>query len=571
MNKKHLLSFFRIEFAILFIFVFALTFACSQGGGSGGGGGPGSVPKTPGTQPEQPGGDNYTGPARFPFPQWDKSLATYEIKPMQPNNLTRQEQTAKMINLLKDILNKNLIFDSRSPLEADKFRVVFEHHTTYPTDVNSNVKEQHITVSESHGYGMLILSLTAGCESALTAAGHTWRFGATDIRQYYDGMLRTVLGFKSPTSSHPSGSFQMSWELFGFNTGINNTGFSANDNANNVLRRGFRYHEDSTNSAKVAPFANTPGGNSTGGGGSTGYNNGGTTSATDGDMDIMYSLILADKQWGSNGEFNYRQIALDMMRAFNGTHGGSLVNPNFTYGRFLKVGDWANNTVTSGYGRGSRPSDFILTHLKAFKAFDPSGDWQSIIDATYDIIRVIREGQAASGRPDNGLLPDFVVRTGTTAIGTTGANQYYWEVTANFLEDNDDRYAYNSCRIPWRLGTDLLLYGDTSFGNKSLVGYVLGPINTMARAAVGNIPSASLNGLGTTKQLTASSFSGSTSADFATPFLVTAAAIGGDQTWVNALWNYANLANHQDNWYADYFKLLCMITASGNYWRPDKI
>jgi len=559
MNKKHLFTFFRLGVTSLFLFIFALTFTFACNSGSSG-----SNSQNTGTQPPPA-----TGPASFPFPQWDKSLATYEVKPMQPDNRTREQQKTMMINLLKEILNKNLIFDSRSPLEADKFRVIFEHHAVYPTNVNTNVKEQHITVSESHGYGMMILALTAGCEEALTTAGHTWRFGATSIKQYYDGMVRTLLGFKSPVSSHPSGSFQMSWELFGFNTGINETGFSVNDNSN-VRQRGFRYSENSAASAKIAPFANTPGGSSTGRGGNTGYDNNGTRSATDGDMDIIYSLILADKQWGSAGEFNYRQIALDMMKAFNGTHGGSLVNPTY---RFLKIGDWVNNTVTNKHGNGSRPSDFILTHLKAFQAFDPSGDWQSVIDATYDIIRVIREGQAATGNPDNGLLPDFVVRTGTAAIGAPG---YYWEpAPSGWLEgSNDGNYAYNSCRTPWRLGTDVLLYGDTPIGTKSVVGYVLDPMNTLARNAVGTTPSASLSGLGTTKPLNVSSFSGNTNSTFASPFLVAAAAIGNkddpaDQTWINALWSYGSLAIHENNWYGDYFKLLCMITASGNYWRPD--
>lgn len=31
----------------------------------------------------------------------------------------------------------------------------------------------------------------------------------------------------------------------------------------------------------------------------------GVDSATDGDMDIAYALLLADSQWGSSGEINY--------------------------------------------------------------------------------------------------------------------------------------------------------------------------------------------------------------------------------------------------------------------------
>src|SRR5262245_66006088 len=32
-------------------------------------------------------------------------------------------------------------------------------------------------------------------------------------------------------------------------------------------------------------------------------------SATDGDMDIAYALLLADRQWGSNGKINYLEEA----------------------------------------------------------------------------------------------------------------------------------------------------------------------------------------------------------------------------------------------------------------------
>lgn len=37
---------------------------------------------------------------------------------------------------------------------------------------------------------------------------------------------------------------------------------------------------------------------------------GGENSAFDGDADIIYGLILADRQWGSQGDINYRQEAI---------------------------------------------------------------------------------------------------------------------------------------------------------------------------------------------------------------------------------------------------------------------
>ena len=35
-----------------------------------------------------------------------------------------------------------------------------------------------------------------------------------------------------------------------------------------------------------------------------------TGSATDGDMDIAYSLLLADNLWGSHGKINYKEEAI---------------------------------------------------------------------------------------------------------------------------------------------------------------------------------------------------------------------------------------------------------------------
>jgi hypothetical protein len=504
-----------------------------------------------------------TWATKYPFPQGEKSLATYAVKPRMPTNVPADQMNAKMVNLLKRILEENLIFDTQpeekaknpafNPFTKANFRMVLEHHTDWPASDRSYpyVIEQHLNVSESQGYGMLILALMAGCEKDLEAAGFRWRFDATNVKDYYDGFLRTVLRFPSSINKN-----QFAWELFGHNSGKNETGLAINDIAGNRTR-GYRYLEDNALSPKVAPLWNTARDQPVSGSGR--YEPNGNDSATDGDMDIMYSLILADKQWGSGGTYNYRKIALDMLDGF----WKSLVNPSTHH---LKLGDWANNNTTSGYGRGTRPSDFIMSHLKAYKAFDPGHNWQAVIDATYDVIAVIRESQAAQGRPDNGLLPDFVVRNESAPV-------YKWEpAPSNFLEgSNDGTYAYNSCRIPWRLGTDYLLYGDTAIRNKSLKGYILDPINKMAETAAGSVPSNTLNGLGQRKLLTDATFSGGTNATFAVPFLVSAAAISSNQAWINALWNYANLANHQNNWYADYYKLLCMITASGNYWKPETI
>ncbi|WP_449437807.1 glycosyl hydrolase family 8 [Pedobacter steynii] len=41
----------------------------------------------------------------------------------------------------------------------------------------------------------------------------------------------------------------------------------------------------------------------------------GRSCATDGDMDIAYALLLADKQWGSSGKINYKAEAISIINA----------------------------------------------------------------------------------------------------------------------------------------------------------------------------------------------------------------------------------------------------------------
>src|SRR6185503_14700054 len=42
---------------------------------------------------------------------------------------------------------------------------------------------------------------------------------------------------------------------------------------------------------------------------------GGNDGATDGDLDIAYALLLADKQWGSTGAINYFSEAVNVINA----------------------------------------------------------------------------------------------------------------------------------------------------------------------------------------------------------------------------------------------------------------
>lgn len=60
------------------------------------------------------------------------------------------------------------------------------------------------------------------------------------------------------------------------------------------------------------------------------------TSATDGDLDIAYALILADEKWGSKGDLKYNQLANRLLNAIKKHEINPTTNlPRLVIGRLL--------------------------------------------------------------------------------------------------------------------------------------------------------------------------------------------------------------------------------------------
>lgn len=457
--------------------------------------------------------DTFTNAKPFP------TAGDYAVLPTLPSNKSEEERKKIMTELFKDILLNNLIVDSNGPQDRDNFRLVFEH----------SGDDGHVTVSESQGYGMMMLAYMAGSEEELALSADEWRNGSISLKDYYDAMLRTVIEF--PSVSYP-GTTLFAWKLLGAETDADGMGFTGEG------------------AGKTAHFVKVSSG----------------TSATDGDMDIIYSLLLADQQWGESTKFSgrsYKEIALDMLADL----WKYCVHDQY---HTLLLGDWAKRSGNAVLRDATRSSDFILSHLKAYQKADPAHDWQKVIDATYNVIRDIREAEAALGR-DNGLLPDFIIR---------GENS--WEVPAGYIMEasHDNAYAYNACRVPWRLGTDYMLFGDTAFGGTSLAEAVIRPIDEFAKDFSGGEPET----LGPV-HMDGTSLGWTDPGTFGASFLVTAAATGLDQSWIDAFyegwteWRDTGEAGWQpfasgihdrgNNHYGDYIKLLAMIVANGYWWTPQ--
>ncbi len=263
-------------------------------------------------------------------------------------------------------------------------------------------------------------------------------------------------------------------------------------------------------------------------------------SASDGDIDIAFALLLAHEQWGSNGTIDYLTEAKTIINA--------IMQDEINQSKWsIKLGDWSD-VGEPNYYYGTRPSDFITDHFKVFSCITNNTNWDIVVDTCYALIENIQTNYSST----TGLLPDFIINLNTNSS----------PAGSNYLEDvYDGDYYYNACRVPWRIGTDYLINGDARA--KTTVNNINSWLISSTSADVGNISNGyNLNG---------TAIYNWNDATFIGPFTVGAMADINNQTWLNDL--YEDLLTNNDlsdgDYYSNTIKLLSMITISGNYWIPN--
>jgi endoglucanase len=266
-------------------------------------------------------------------------------------------------------------------------------------------------------------------------------------------------------------------------------------------------------------------------------NNQGPDSATDGDLDIAYALLLADKQWGSSGAINYLAEAKHVINAIKANE--------TTSSWYVNLGDWTG--TTGSYGTSTRTSDFMPGHFASFAAATGSSTWTSINNHSYDIVSTLQANHA----PSTGLLPDFVKTAKTDPR----------PASPNFLEGaNDGKYSYNACRDPLRIAVHYLTTGDARART------AVQKMNSWIKIKTSNNPENIKAGYGLNG--TAVSGSGYLTMAFAAPFAVSAMVDGSNQSWLNSLWSTVSGYASED-YYEDSIKMMAMIALSGNWWAPE--
>ncbi len=262
-------------------------------------------------------------------------------------------------------------------------------------------------------------------------------------------------------------------------------------------------------------------------------------SASDGDLDIAYALLLADQQWGSTGAVNYRAEALKVIAAVKSGE----VNPAIPC---LKPGDWAQPDMAQS--KDTRISDFMPGHLRIFGLASGDALWGRLVDQGYGLVAHLQSVHA----PDTGLLPDFAQHLDSPAA--VPAKRKYMESAF------DGQYFYNACRCPWRIGVDYLLTGDPRAKGalEKLNGFI-------EKKTVGDPEQIRAGYMLSGKVI----HDDDTSLAFTAPFAVAAMADPSHPKWLDSLWKkIVDEPATDDDYYGNTIKLLCMVTASGNWWVP---
>lgn len=263
-------------------------------------------------------------------------------------------------------------------------------------------------------------------------------------------------------------------------------------------------------------------------------------SAFDGDADLAYALLLADRQWGSAGAVDYRAAATDVIAGLT----ASVLGPE---SRLPLLGDWVDPDGRR-YGEYTpRPSDLMIAHFRAFGDVDPV--WTDAVEAAGDVIDQVQADHA----PETGLLPDFLVPEGAGGLPLAPA-------PPGFLEaDSDGAWSYNAARVGWRIGVDAAYDGDP----RSIA--QVGRISSWARAETGGDPEALHAGytLGG-EPLPRSNYATSI---FVAPLAVAAMSDPLGQAWLDATYGFSVRA--EEGYFEDTVTLLCLLAVGGNAWQPD--
>jgi endo-1,4-beta-D-glucanase Y len=259
--------------------------------------------------------------------------------------------------------------------------------------------------------------------------------------------------------------------------------------------------------------------------------------ATDGDLDIGYALLLADAQWGSAGAINYINEAKAIINA-------SMASETHPSSYHPLLGDWVSSPSDL---KLSRSSDFLPDHFKAFQFATGDIRWNNVYEKIQALIAYL---QSSTANPAlTGLLPDFIQNADTPTPTIP---------TGQVLETPQDGwYNWNACRDPWRIGTGYLMTGDPR--SKTAANMIINWLVNKSTVPANFTCVTRLDGSGTSTGELA----------FVAPYMVGMMVDASHQAVLNNTYDWVmNASITSFTYFHNTIKMLCLMTATGNYWSP---
>jgi endo-1,4-beta-D-glucanase Y len=249
-------------------------------------------------------------------------------------------------------------------------------------------------------------------------------------------------------------------------------------------------------------------------------------SATDGDIDVAFALIVAFNQWGGG----YLEEAKDVIRVIK----NSVV---ITCDSLLALAPgYSKESETGGRWGGCDLTDiqyYTPAFFRIFAEVSGDNDWNELADDTYTILN-------AAAHPVTGLVPD-------------------WQSVSGIPGGNSKRipyYRYDACRVPWRIALDYLWNGNTRAREwctkVSHWANDIGPANIR--------DGYNLDGTENNQGYHNSAFIGG--------FAV--AAMCNSQTIADAFGKELGSTRLDDNhWFTLCTRTVYLLPVTGNFWQPD--
>ena len=258
----------------------------------------------------------------------------------------------------------------------------------------------------------------------------------------------------------------------------------------------------------------------------------GDDSATDGDMDCAYALLLAYYQWGDQAYMDDAKTVIAALRK-SCVHASTMR---------IALGDWDSKTSSTA----TRSSDWMMGHFRAFYEVTGDESWLQVLEASY---KALSEASNAT----TGLVSCFV----------TGVPAKPDPISGGTYEDDAEHYSYNACRVPWRLATEYLHYGEPRA--KAQIDKITNWLNGKTGGNASNMKAG--------YKLDGTVLSNGNYEDlcFTAPFTAGMIANSANQAFLNDAYNRtvsATSINPPGNAYEAALQLLSMLVISGNWWPP---